>query len=124
MRAFLPEKFGQREVLWSLLAGGMAAVAGKLCWAAGMGGGGAWVLFTVVGTLLLVARTGRDRCFFTLLFNGLLWTGLVTSFVYDVSVRHEEFTAEFMLVNGMSFVLLVALPVGFAWLVSKVLKSK
>ena len=87
-----------------------------------MSGGGAWILFTVVGTVLLVARTGRDRCFYTLLFTGLLWAGLVTSFVCDMLARPEEFTADFVFMNCMAFVTLVALPVSFAWLVSKILK--
>lgn len=124
MRTFLPEKFGQREVLWSLLAVGMAAVAGKLCWTAGMSGGGAWVLFTVVGTLLLVARTGRDRCFYTFLFNGLLWLGNYAVGSYDLLIEHEDFSREYVFVCFVAFVMLVVLPVGFAWLVSKILKTR
>ena len=67
MRRFLPAKFGLREWLLTSLAVLMAVVSGWLTWAAGMGAGGAWMLFTIVGTVVFVAVAGADRCFFTAL---------------------------------------------------------
>jgi hypothetical protein len=62
MRRFLPAKIGRREWLLSSLAAVLAMASGWLTWAAGMGGGGAWMLFTIVGTVIFIAVAGCDRC--------------------------------------------------------------
>jgi hypothetical protein len=94
----------------------MAAVSGWLTWAAGMGGGGAWMLFTTVGTVVFVAVAGGDRCFFTALFTSLLTGGLVLSIiVHRIIIRHESLGRE----DGLLFpVAFVAIPVAFARLVT------
>jgi len=97
----------------------MAAVSGWLTWAAGMGGGGASMLFTIVGTVVFVAVAGGDRCFFTALFTSLLTGGLVLSIiVHRILIRHESLGREDGLLFSVAFVAFVAIPVAFARLVT------
>ncbi len=119
MRRFLPAKFGSREWLLTSLAVLMAVVSGWLTWAAGMGAGGAWMLFTIVGTVLFVAVAGADRCFFTALFTSLLTGGLVLSMVvHRIFIMHEGLDHEAGFMFSLVFMAFVGIPVAFAWLVT------
>jgi membrane protein YdbS with pleckstrin-like domain len=101
----------------------MAIPSGCLTWAAGMGIEVAWVLFTIIGTVVFVAVAGSDRCFFTALFTLLLTGGLVVSvFVVKVFVRHERWRAEDTFTMAMVFGALVVLPTVFAWLVTLIVR--
>jgi hypothetical protein len=97
----------------------MAVVSGWLTWAAGMSAGGAWMLFTIVGTVVFVAVAGADRCFFTALFTSLLTGGLILSMiVHLILIRHESLDREDGFVFSLAFMAFVGIPVAFAWLVT------
>lgn len=97
----------------------LAMVSGRLTWAAGMGGGGAWMLFTIVGTMFFVAIAADDRCFFTGLFTSLLTGGLILSMVVDlIFIRQQSLNSQDRFLLVLSFVAFVGIPVAFAWLVT------
>lgn len=119
MPRILPEKFGWRERLLALLAVALAIASGCLTWAAGLGAGGAWMIFTLAGTCVMVVVAGEDRCFFTGLFTGLLAGGLLLGMALSLMVDQREGLREEHAVMGVSAIgASVIVPSAFAWLVT------
>ena len=84
-----------------------------------------WLLVTIVGTAVLIAAAGDDRCFFTALFTCLLTGGLVAAMTYrHIYIEHGSLTREDMVEMSAVFAVFVVVPVAVAWLVTVIVGCK
>jgi hypothetical protein len=128
MHTFLPKPFAKREAVLTATAVVLALAAVFICGAVGISGGGAWFFFIIVGTLLFVVLGRHHRVFFTAMFCGVLYLGMVVgSLFYLIRDRNRALpwlvswfpSGETLLAFLFMLVLGVIVPVGLAWLVTR-----
>jgi len=130
MRRFLPTRFQLRE---RILTGAALALASfafySVATATPRAAPGVWVKWQFLGTVLFVEIAGRDRAFFTGMYCALL-SGALAAFSAVISVVRmpwppdwaslpSELTA--VLVGILVLAVSVAIPVAFAWCVSRLI---
>jgi hypothetical protein len=119
MPKFLPSPFGLREWLLMVTALTIDGVALWLCRFAGLGVGGLLFSAVVLGTILFVCISGRNRIFFTGVFTSVLSLGIYSwSVVSIVFIDHESFYPDYLVMPFVLFLFYVLIPVAFAWLVT------
>jgi hypothetical protein len=122
MASIFPSPFRVREWVLTVTALVCAVAALLLSNAAGLGAGGVLFLAVLVGTVLFIAISGRQRVFFTALFTSSMSAGLVVwSIVDSVFVRRESLSREQLLLPFMLSLFYILIPVAFAWLVTFVI---
>ena len=131
MGIFLPAEFRVREQILSTLAISMAAIS--FYWVSNAeprAAAGIWLDCQFLGTVLFVSVSGRDRTFFTGLYNILL-SGALAIFASFISIARILWLPDFaawpshlpaLLVRLFVLFLSVAIPVAFAWLVTRVVQ--
>jgi hypothetical protein len=124
MRRFVPDKFGWRERWLSLLAVAIAIVFAVItCFYAGMGAGVAWIFFDGVGTVVMIAAAGRDRCFFTALFTSSFAALILIDMLYTSCLDRQGLALKDAVFMMLMVEATVVLPTAFAWLVTKIGKD-
>jgi hypothetical protein len=126
MLRLFPTKFGLRKWLLSTLAVGMAIDSAYFTSQAGFGAAFlAMMLFTFCGTAVFIVISGKDRLFFTALFNFLFITfdfGAALFQHFWPVVGGETDLGELVTAWLFCYGSFVALPTVFVWAAPKILK--
>jgi hypothetical protein len=114
-------RFQRRERLLTALAIVLGVIFGGLTFMSGFILGAVWLIFCAIGSLLFISIGGRDRCFYTALFNGIMTIGLIVALVLALTLGgHERLTREHFILFGWAFGGYFVLPVLVAWVVTRI----
>jgi hypothetical protein len=123
MTNIIPFPFRARE-RW--LTGTALAAAGGVLFSlnfAGLGAGGLVFLAVIAGTVLFVVIGGCHRAFYTGVFTGVMYAGIVVwMFIDKLFFYNESLSIVDLLVPIGPFLVYVLWPIAFAWSVTRAIR--